>query len=117
MKIIYELTFKQFYDLRQALNAVYFRANIPDEIQWINVKEFLFISGRAIIDLTYKQKSNSKKMKFKIDLNHYQALQTMLIDNKNLIEPYLFSLFMGIQIGAEKQIQATIVHFKSQEIR
>lgn len=117
MKINFKLTFQQYYDLRQLLNALYFRSQIDDEIQFINVKEFLFISGKAIIDMTYKQKIPSKKLTFKIDLNHYSAIQSLLVDAKNNVDPYLFSLFMGIQIEAEQQIQRTITSFKGQEIR
>lgn len=117
MKINFKLTFQQYYDLRQLLNALYFRSQIENEIQFINVKEFLFISGKAIIDMTYKQKMPNKKLSFKIDLNHYNAIQSLLVDAKNQIDPYLFSLFLGIQIEAELQIQRTIASFKSQEIR
>lgn len=117
MKIKFELTFKQFYDMRQAINAIYFKAKIDCDIQFINVKEFLFVSGQGIINMTYKQNLPHKKMKFKMDLNHYQALHTLLFDNKSKVDSYLFSLFMTVQIEAERQIQTTIAHFKANEIR
>lgn len=96
MKVKFKISIEQYFQLLTYLQNSVFRG--LTELQILNIREFLRNGLKKLIDLNSSNPYNRTKVKsFSIDVNQYSAILALLTNERNILDPYMLTVFITLQ--------------------
>lgn len=112
MKIKFKCTPGQYGELVNIVEKLPYNQIAITNLELINLKHFWFEGKKKMQDFHFNKKHLTKVRAFTIDVNHYEALKSVLNECGAMITQYVKSVFETIKQYAEPQILHAVSGYK-----